>query len=85
MTEKKNIRVPVEVDIAIDPEDNTLSICLYDIPIDKLEGILLNMGEEVLRQNLLDGVRGAQVAQDLGIDYTERTFQVFSKTKGGEN
>lgn len=73
------MNIPIDVQIAIDPEKNTLSISIYDIPFEYLEGVLLNMAEPSWRQNIIDGVNGARVGKDLGIAFTERSFRVRSE------
>lgn len=70
------MRIPIDVQVAIDPENESVSIFLMDIPLDYLEGILLNIAEESWRQNIVDGVQGARAAKDLGILVTERSFHV---------
>lgn len=72
------VRFPVDMDVALDPEKMTVSLVLHDIPLDRLEGVLLNIAEKSWRQNILDGVRGAIAAKDLGIASTEREFYVES-------
>ena len=69
----------IDMDIALDPERFTISLVLHDIPLDDLEGVLLNISEESWRQNILDGIRGALAAKDLGIASTERNFTVTSE------
>lgn len=73
------MRIPIDVQVAIDPENESVSIFLMDIPLDYLEGILLNLAEESWRQNIVDGVQGARAAKDLGILVTERSFHVRSE------
>ena len=75
------IRVTLDVDVAIDSEENTVSISFLDIPLDYLELVLLNMTQPIWRQNILDGVRGAQAALGLGVEYTERSFNAFSEVE----
>jgi hypothetical protein len=75
------VKIPVDMQVAIDPEKETISISLYDIPLEHIEGILRNMGEESWRQNILDGINGARAAKDLGIAYTERSFRVRSEAE----
>ena len=74
-------RFPVDMDVALDPERMTVSLVLHDIPIDRLEGVLLNIAEKSWRQNILDGVRGAIAAKDLGIVSTEREFYIDSEIR----
>jgi hypothetical protein len=73
------MRIPIDVQVAIDPENESVSIFLMDIPLDYLEGILLNLAEESWRQNIVDGIQGARAAKDLGILVTERSFHVRSE------
>lgn len=68
------MRIGVDVQVAIDPETDSVSISLYSIPLKILEDVLENMSQPEWRQNIVDGVNGAIVAKDLGIGITERTF-----------
>ena len=69
-------RTHIDMEVALDPEKYTMTLVLHNIPLDRLEGVLLNMAKPSWRQNILDGVRGAVAAKDLGIASTERTFRV---------
>lgn len=75
----KRIRMPLDLDIAINPESDTVSMSIYDIPFEHLEGLLMNMAEPAWKQNILDAVNGAKVAKGMGIESTERSFMVFSE------
>lgn len=70
------MRIPIDVQVAIDPENESVSIFLMDVPLDYLKGVLLNLAEESWRQNIIDGIQGARAAKDLGITVTERSFHV---------
>jgi hypothetical protein len=73
--------IPIDVQVAIDPKSESVSIFLLDIPLDYLEGILLNLAEESWRQNIIDGIQGARAAKDLGISVTERSFHVRARSE----
>lgn len=66
------------MDVALDPEKMTVSIVLRDIPLNHLEGVLLNVAQPSWRRNVVDGIRGALAGKDLGILSTERNFEVDS-------
>ena len=70
------VKLPVDVQVAIDPDDNTVSISLFGIPMEFLEGVLDNIALPEWRQNILDGVSGAIAAKDLGIGVTQRSFSL---------
>ena len=71
--------IPVDVEVAIDPDKKTVSIALLDIPLAHLEDILLNIAEPLWRQNIIDGINGARAGKELGIPSTERNFYVRSE------
>ena len=66
----------LNLEVCLDPERGTVDIHLLDLPQKLLGDILSAIAEPTWRQNILDGVNGAIVAQDLGITYTERAFEV---------
>lgn len=69
----------IRLEGALDPEKNTISITMHDIPIEFLNEILTNISEPEWRQNVVDGVNGAVAARELGIVSTKRTFSVPSQ------
>lgn len=70
--------VPIDMDVALNPEENTVSLVLHDIPLENLEWVLENIAEPSWRQNIIDGINGALVAAEMGIASTERQFKVDS-------
>lgn len=72
--------VPIDMDVALNPEENTVSLVLHDIPLENLEWVLENIAELSWRQNIIDGINGALVAAEMGIASTERLFKVDSPT-----
>lgn len=67
-------KIIVDMDIAIDPDRDTVTLSIFDVPVEMLAHVLQNIGQESWRQNILDGINGARVAQDMGMACTERTF-----------
>ena len=72
------MKVPVKIEAAIDPDNGTVSILLLDIPLDRLEKVLLDIAMPLWRQNMIDGINGARAGKELGIPSTERLFNVRS-------
>jgi hypothetical protein len=72
------MKTPVKIEAAIDPDNETVSILLLDIPLDRLENVLLDIAMPLWRQNMIDGINGARAGKELGIPSTERLFNVRS-------
>jgi hypothetical protein len=66
----------IEMGAALDPEKKTVSLSIHNIPLESLEGVLAMMSEPAWRQNILDGVKVALAARDLGIGRTQRKFLI---------
>lgn len=62
--------------VALDPEKNTMSLAIHNIPLENLEDVLINISQPGWRQNIIDGVNGAIAAKDLGVCSTERRFRI---------
>ena len=75
----EEVRTPVKIEAAIDPDRKTVSIVLLDIPLDQLEKVLLDVARPLWRQNMIDGINGARAGKELGIPSTERLFNVRSE------
>jgi hypothetical protein len=69
----------IDMEMALNPEDFTVSLMLHDIPLEHLKQVLLNIAEPSWRQNILDGINGALAAKEMGIASTERRFRVDSE------
>ena len=66
----------IEMGAALDPEKKTVSLSIHNIPLESLEGVLATMSEQAWRQNIIDGVKVALAARDLGIGCTKRKFLI---------
>ena len=67
----------IEIECLLDRENETVSIVLRDIPMQRLDKVLNDISMESWRTNVSDGIRAQFVGgKSLGIPQTSRRFNV---------
>jgi hypothetical protein len=75
----------IEIECALDREQNSVSILLRDIPMERLDKVLHDISLESWRTNVSDGIRAQFIGgKSLGIPQTNRRFNVHDNEKGGD-
>lgn len=75
----------IEIECALDREQNSVSILLRDIPMERLDKVLNDISLESWRTNVSDGIRAQFIGgKSLGIPQTSRRFNVHNSEEGNE-
>lgn len=75
----------IEIECFLDREHDSVSIMLREIPMERLDKVLLDISLETWRTNVADGIRAQFIGgKSLGLPKTSRRFNVHDKTEKGE-
>jgi hypothetical protein len=75
----------IEIECFLDREQDSVSILLRDIPMERLDKVLLDISLDTWRTNVSDGIRAQFIGgRSLGIPQTSRRFNVHDKNEEGK-
>lgn len=65
----------IEVECILDRENDSVTIVLHDIPMDRLQAVLEDVSTSIWRNNVIDGIRGQFViGESWGVTHSQRRF-----------